>query len=90
MWKYRFLSFCNASEESRILEFNQYGKSDRKPSLIYWKIIKKIRQIRIKKLDECKNNPWKLPATRVSENIFCWYSMSTIWKFGGDESKYDV
>ena len=46
--------------------------------------------MRIKKLDECKNNPWKLPATRVSENIFCWYSMSTIWKFGGDESKYDV
>ena len=44
--------FCHIvmpSQESRILEFNQYGKSDKKPFIIYWKIIKKLEKLELKK-----------------------------------------
>ena len=44
--------FCNVVEDTKILEFNQYQKSDKAPFIIYvdFKYI-------IEKIDGCKNNP---------------------------------
>ena len=42
------------SEDTKILEFNQYWKSDKTPSVIY-----ADRESLIKKVDESKNNPEK-------------------------------
>ena len=47
--------FCNIimpSEDTKILEFNQYQKSDKTPFIIYGDL-KCITE----KIDECKNNP---------------------------------
>ena len=47
--------FCNIimpSEDTKILEFNQYQKSDKTPFIIYADL-KCITE----KIDECKNNP---------------------------------
>ena len=40
------------SEETKVLQFNQYQKSDKAPFIIY----KDLRSI-MKKIDRCKNNP---------------------------------
>ena len=45
--------FCNAvmlSEDTKILEFNQYQKYDKTPFIMYLECFKE-------KTDECKNNP---------------------------------
>ena len=47
--------FCNIimpSEDSKILEFNQYQKSDKAPFIIYADL-----ECLIEKTDGCKNNP---------------------------------
>ena len=51
------------SEDTKILEFNQYQKSDKAPFIIYTDL-----ECIIEKIDACKNNPEKLSATKVSEN----------------------
>ena len=52
------------SEETVILEFNQYQKFDKTPSIIYADL-----ESLIKKLDVCKNNLEKSSATNVGEHI---------------------
>ena len=50
-------NFCNVlvpSEDTKILEFNQYCESDETPFIIYDDIKSLMR-----KNDECKNNPEK-------------------------------
>ena len=59
--------FCNyvmPSEDSQILEFNQYHQSNKASFIIYADL-----ESLIVKIDGCKNNPEKLSATK-QVNIF--------------------
>ena len=80
--------FCNLvmpSEDTKILEFNQYQKFDKAPFLIYADL-----QCIIEKIDGCKDNPENSSTTKVSEHIPSGFSMSTIASFRSIENKHDV
>ena len=62
------------SEDTKILEFNQYWKSDKTPSIICANL-----ESLIKKIDGCKNNPEKSCTIKLGEHILCGYSVYTIW-----------
>ena len=66
----------------KILEFNEYWKSDNTQYIIYADL-----ESLIKKLDVCKSNPEKSSATKVGEKIPFGYSMSTMWIFDDIENK---
>ena len=70
-----FCGIVMPSEMDKILEFNQYMKSDTMPYIIDADIESLIR-----KIDGCANNPENPSATKIGEHISCGYSMSTIWK----------
>ena len=72
-------------EKDKILEFNQYMKSDKVPYIIYAHI-----ESLIKKIDECANYPENSLTTKVGEHIFCGYLMSTIWAFDHRENKHTL
>ena len=79
---------CNVnmpSEDTKILEFNQYQKSDIAPFIIYADLA-----CIIEKIDGCKNNPGNLSTTKVSQHIPSGFSMSTISPFRSIENKHDV
>ena len=59
-----FYNFTMPSEDTKILESNQYQKSDKASSVIYADL-----ECLIEKIDECKNNPQKFSTTKVSKNI---------------------
>ena len=68
--------FCNVimpSEDTKILEFNQYQKSDKAPFITYPDL-----ECLIEKTDECKNNPENSSTAKVSKHIKSGFSMSTI------------
>ena len=71
-----------ASEDNKILEFKQYQKFDKTPSIIY-----DFLEYLIKRKDECKNNSKMLSTKKVGGHIPCGYSISTIWTFDGIEKK---
>ena len=73
------------SENTTILEFNHYQKSDRAPFTIYADL-----EYIIEKIDGCKNNPENSSTTKVSKHIPSGFSMSTISSFRGIENKHDV
>ena len=73
------------SEDNKILEFNQYQKSDKAPFIIYADL-----ECIIEKIDGCKNNPENPSTTNVSEHILSGFSMSTISSFRSIENKHDV
>ena len=80
-------AFCNViilSEDTKILAFNQYQKSDKAHVSVY-----KLECI-IEKIDGCKNNLENSSATKVSEHIPSGFSMSTISSFRSIENKHDV
>ena len=80
--------FCNVimpSEDTKILEFSQYQKSDKAPFIIYADL-----ECIIKKIAECKNNPENSSATKVTKHIPSGFSMSTISSFKIIENKHDV
>ena len=52
------------SEDTKILEFNQYQKSDKAPFFIYVAL-----ECLIEKIDGCKNNPENSFTTKVGESI---------------------
>ena len=52
------------SEDTKILEFNQYEKSDEASFIIYADL-----ECIIEKIDGCKNNPENSSTTKVSEHI---------------------
>ena len=59
--------FCNTttpSEDTKILKFNQYQKSNKAPLIIYADLGSKIE-----KVDGCKNNPENSSTTRVSKHL---------------------
>ena len=73
------------SEETKILEFNQYQKCDKAPFIIYADF-----ECIIENIDGCKNNPENSSITKVSKHIPSGFSMSTISLFRSIESKHDV
>ena len=81
-------NFCNVtlpSEHTKILEFNQYQKSNKAPFIIYADL-----ECIIEKIDGCKNNPENLSTTKVSKHIPSSVSVSTISPFRSIENKHDV
>ena len=77
--------FCNVimpSEDTKILEFNQYKKSDKAPFIIYGDL---------KRIDRCKNNTENsYTTTKVGEHIPLGFSKSTISSFKSVKDKHDV
>ena len=61
------------SEDTKILQFNQYQKYDKTPFIIY-AYLECLKE----KTDECKRNPQNSFATKVSQHIPSGFSMSTI------------
>ena len=73
------------SEETKILEFNQYEKSD-KASIIIYEGLECI----IENTDRCKNNSKNLSTTKVGKHSPSGFSMSAISSFKSIENKHDV
>ena len=73
------------SEDTKILEFNQYQKSDKGPFIIYADL-----ECLIEKIDGCKNDPENSSTTKVGEHIPSGFSMSTISSFKSIENKHNV
>ena len=68
--------FCGIvipSEQDKVLEYNQYVKSDKMAYIIYADI-----ESLIKKIDGCSNNSKNSAITKIREHILCGYSMATI------------
>ena len=72
-------------EDTKILEFNQYQKSDKALFIIYADL-----ECLTEKIDGCKNNPEKPSTTKVGEHIPSDFLRSTISSFKSIESKHDV
>ena len=73
------------SEDTKILEFNQYQKSDKAPFIIYADL-----ECIIEKIDGCKNEPENPSTTKVCKHILSAFPMSTISSFRSIENKHDV
>ena len=73
------------SEDTKILEFNQYQKSNKASFIIYADFA-----CIIEKTDGCKNNPENSSTLKVSEHIPSGFSMSTISSFKSIENKHDM
>ena len=73
------------SEEIKILEFNQYRKSDKASFIIYADL-----ESLIVKIAGCKNNLEKSSTTKVIKQISSGFSMSAISTFKGKENKHDA
>ena len=80
-----FYKIIMPSDSTKILEFNQYQKSDKGPSIIY----ADLKYI-IEKIDGCKNNPENSSTTKESEHFLSGFSMSTISFFRSIENEHDV
>ena len=66
--------FCNeiiASEDTKILEFHQYQKSDKAPFIIYTD----LKHV-IEKINGCKSNPENSLTSKVSKQIPSGFSMA--------------
>ena len=68
-----FRNVIMASEDYKMLEFNQYRKSDKVPFVIYADL-----ESIIEKTDGCNNNPNNKSTPKVSEHIPSDFSMSRI------------
>ena len=73
------------SEDTKVLEFDQYKKSDKAPFIIYADL-----EYLIEKVDGSKNNPENSLTTKVGKHIPSGFSMSTILSFKIIENKHDV
>ena len=87
MKRYVNKDFCNViipSEDTKILGFNQYQKSDKVQFIIYADL-----ESIIEKIDGCKNNPENSSSTKASEHILnaCNIFISS---FRSMENKRDV
>ena len=74
-----------SSEETKILEFNQYQKSDKAPFIIYADL-----KFLIKNIDGCKNYSENLFTTKVGEHISSGFSKSTISSFKSIDNNIEV
>ena len=73
------------SEGTKLLDFNQYQKSNKTPFIIY-----ADPESLIEKMDGCKNNPDKSFTIKVGENIPSDYSMPTTSSLKGIQKKHYV
>ena len=74
------------SKDTKILEFNQYHKTDKAPATIYADL-----ECLIKGNDESKDDPITSSTTKVGDHDPCGYSVSSIiWAFDGIKTKQDV
>ena len=73
------------TQKNGILEFKQYGESDKMPYVIYADIESLIR-----KIDGCADNPEKSSRRKIGKHIACVYSMWTIWGLDHMENKYTL
>ena len=73
------------SEDTQILEFNQYKKFDEAPFIIYADL-----ECIIEKTDGCKNNPGNSSTTKVGKHILSGFSVSSILSFKSIENKHDA
>ena len=74
-----------SSEKDSILEFNQYMKSDKMPSIIYADI-----ESLITKIDRCANNPKNSSTAKMFEHIPFGYSMPKIWTIDHIEKRHFI
>ena len=72
-------------ENTKILEFNQYQKSDKAPFIIYADL-----ECIIEEIDGCKNNPENSSTAKVSKHIPSGFSVFTVSSFTSIENKHDV
>ena len=72
-------------DDTKILEINQYQKSDKAPFVIYADI-----ECIIEKIDGCKSNLENSSTTRASKHIPSGFSVSTISSFRSIQNKHDV
>ena len=80
--------FCNivmSFEDTKILNFNQYQKSDKASFVIYADL-----EFLIEKIDGCKNDSENSFTTKVDKHVLSGFSMSTISSFKNIENKHDV
>ena len=80
-----FFNVAMPSEDTKILEFNQYQKSDKAPFVIYADL-ESLRE----KIDGCKNNSENPSTTKFNEHIPSGFSTSTISSFKSIENNHDV
>ena len=80
-----FCSIVMPFQDTKILEFNQYQKSDKAPFIIYANL-----ECTIEKIDGCKSNTENSSATKIGEHIPSGFSVSTILSFKSTENKHDV
>ena len=80
-----FSNVIVCSDNTKILEFHQYQKSDKAPF-----IIQAVFECMIEKIGGCKNNPENSATTKVSKHIPSGFSISTISSFRSTENKHDV
>ena len=73
------------SENNKILEFNQYQKTDKAQLIIYADL-----ECLTEKIDGCKNNPKNSSTTKVCQHIPSDFSMSPTLSFKNKESKHDA
>ena len=73
------------SEDTEILQFDQYQKSVKAPFVIY-----ADHKCLTEKTDGCKNNPENSPTTKVVKHIQSGFTISTISSFNSIENKHDV
>ena len=74
-----------SSQDTKILEFNQYQKSDKARFIIYVDL-----ECIIENIDGFKSNPENSSATKVSQHIPSDFSISTILSFKSRGNKHDV
>ena len=80
-----FFNIVMPSEDTQVLEFIQYQKSDKAPFIIYADL-----ECLIEKIDGCKKTPENSLTTNVCQHIPSSLSMSTISTFKSIENKHDV
>ena len=80
-----FFNIVMPSEDPKLLEFNQYQKSDKVPFIIHADL-----ECVIQNLDGRKSNPEKSSTAKVGEHIPSEFSFSTILSFKSIENKHDV
>ena len=80
-----FWNVIMSSEDTTILDFNQYQKSDEEPFIIYGDLERLVE-----KIDGCKNNPENSFKTIVGKYILSGLLMSTKLLFKDIQKKYDV
>ena len=80
-----YKDFCGSMKIDKLLEFNQYMKSDKLPYIIYADI-----ESLITKIEGCANNAENSSTAKIGEHIPWGYSMSTIWSFDHIENKHII